>query len=159
MQKLSTPVSDAGVGHSHDASGGKLDSSENQCMSALIYYNPVAHSSSSGHSSPSSSTGSAALDDTLFGVRVNGLKFYFYSIPVSDAVLTAMSNSRTSTAPTIVYRLMNKNAVCLDWAVKEQRAIIIEVLDAVRSYLSEEGSKSQRRNSEQRGLADEAFCG
>jgi len=102
------------------------------------------HSSSSGHSSPSSSTGSAALDDTLFGVRVNGLKFYFYSIPVSDAVLTAMSNSRTSAAPTIVYRLMNKNAVCLDWAVKEQRVIIIEVLDAVRSYLSEEGSKSQR---------------
>ena len=42
LQKLSTPVSDAGVGHSHDASGGKLDSSENQCMSALIYYNPVA---------------------------------------------------------------------------------------------------------------------
>jgi hypothetical protein len=109
--------------------------------------NESGHSSSSGHPSPSSSTCSAALDGALFGVRVNGLKFYFYSIPVSDAVLTAMSNSCTSTAATTVSRLMYKNSACLDWAVYEQRTIIIRVLDAVRSYLSEKGSKSRRRDS------------
>jgi hypothetical protein len=62
-------------------------------------------SSSAEVCSSSSPVEGSDADGNIFGVRVNGLDFYFYLIPVYDTVLTAMSVMSATTTDTIVFKL------------------------------------------------------
>ena len=94
----------------------------------------------------SSSSDGTEDRDVLFGVRVNGLRFYFYVIPVSDAILKAMKTKRVAESETDVLCLYDGGNY-FDWGVAERRSVIIKVLDKVRSYMSTRGDGVQRRSS------------
>jgi hypothetical protein len=79
--------------------------------------------------------------DTIFGVRLHGLCFYFYIIPISSSILEAMKASQPASSQTTVRRLVqggNKMAK-FDWMVKEERDVIITVLYAVSNCLHQRG--------------------
>jgi len=87
-------------------------------------------------------------NETLFGVRVNGLHFFFYSIPVSDAVLDAMRSVTEAQSATVVSRLYSENGQnYLDWTDGKERKTIIQLLDWMRDHLLGRGSVSARRPS------------
>ena len=102
-----------------------------------------AHNESSGSSSVEQ-----CCEDKVLGVRVNGLKFLFYSISVSDEVLSAMSRGSVATKDTFVSRLENGNRnAAFDWTLEADCLVIIRVLDAMCKHLSYEGSQSGRHPS------------
>jgi hypothetical protein len=95
------------------------------------------------HSSESAATlGSTNAEDPIYGVRLNGLAFYFYVIPVSKAILEAMSQSVRATRGTKVFRSQR-----LDWDKVEDRKDIITILDTIRGKLAVSGGTSARRDS------------
>jgi hypothetical protein len=106
-------------------------------------------SSSAEVSSSSSHVEGCGADGNIFGVRVNGLDFYFYLIPVSKTVLSAMSNNSATTTSTIVFKLAqtNSSTCSFDWMEESDRNIIIRMLDAFSTYIRHHGAISQRRPS------------
>lgn len=106
-------------------------------------------SSSAEICSSSSPVEVSDADGNIFGVRVNGLDFYFYLIPVSETVLTAMSAMFATTTDTTVFKLAKQNSTTcsFDWTEKSDRKIIITMLDAFSNFIRHRGAISQRRPS------------
>jgi hypothetical protein len=107
-------------------------------------------SSSADACSSSSLVEGSDADGNIFGVRVNGLEFYFYLIPVSEAVITAMSVMSASTTDTIVFKLAkrpNSTTCSFDWTDESDRKIIITMLDAFSTLIRHRGARSPRRPS------------
>jgi hypothetical protein len=80
-------------------------------------------------------------DGDIYGVRVNGFWWYFYVIPVSEALLTAMDSKCSPSATTTVHQCESK----FDWRHQEDRLHIITVLDAMRQLLVAKAAASLQR--------------
>ena len=113
---------------------------------AKTEYSSSASSSSSSTSSSSPNPFAATDDGPLFGLRVNGLRFHFYLIPIGEAVTKAMSLRRVATADTPVREFNNKGEG-LDFTQKEDRDKIIKLLDRMCLKIKQMGQESRRRNS------------
>jgi len=118
-----------------------------------------------GGASGASSSSSLAqepdnTDGNVFGVRLNGLHFYFYVIPaISDAVLHAMATCSAVTATTTTVKRfeVEKGRPYLDWHINTDREIIIRILDAMNNYITKRGAASPRRRS--LGIAGHCLTG
>ncbi len=84
------------------------------------------------------------LPSPLVGVRVSGFLFYFYSIPYSDAVLTAMRTREVPEEPTEVTYYP---ADGLNFLAVTDRCAIISLLDMLQSSVAQSGTASIRRSS------------
>ena len=90
----------------------------------------------------SSSSAFVPKENVILGVKVKGTVFTFYSIPISNQILNALSTCRAASMPTTVTRYGN-----LDYKVEEQRDIIITVLDMYKQMIEVLGERSARRPS------------
>lgn len=97
---------------------------------------------------PAPSSGGKEVLDELMGVRVNGCRFWFYCIPVTKSIVTAMETMKSvpGTKYTIVRKFGGSNG--LDFLNLEDRAKIIEVLDIMKQIVEESGKTSARRQSQ-----------
>ena len=96
---------------------------------------------------PEMETSSSVQSDSdkaneIVGVRLNGLLFYFYIIPVSSYILQAMEKTVEAKNGTSV-----KRSFKYDWSNKEERVQIINIFDRIRMKLFRDGNKSLRRHS------------
>jgi hypothetical protein len=80
----------------------------------------------------------------VVGVRVSGFRFFFYSIPYSQAVLTAMESQEVPLDGTVVKCFP---ADGLDFLVRAQRPLIIQLLDQLQKNVAQAGTQSVRRSS------------
>ena len=85
-----------------------------------------------------------AVPSPIVGVRVSGFQFYFYSIPYSKAVLTAMQSKMLPLDPTEVVCYPQDG---LNFLSQAQRPIIISLLDSLRTTVAKAGTNSVRRSS------------
>ena len=84
-------------------------------------------------------------NSAVIGVRVNGLKFWFYRINNPDHLLNAMSSKVTANEQTDVDKLGGSDG--LNFLVLNDRRLIIATLDRICRTFKEEGILSTRRNS------------
>lgn len=113
-------------------------------MGVISKKRKLSDSSSAVLTSPSPPGVASDTDSNILGVRVTGVEFYFYIIPVSDAVIGAMATQREATAKTTVFTLAKCDGRCrFDWSVKDDRKTIIEILDAFNACIRHRGSKSK----------------
>jgi len=84
-------------------------------------------------------------NSAVIGVRVNGLKFWFYRINNPDHLLNAMSSKVTANEQTDVDKLGGSDG--LNFLVLNDRRLIITILDRICRTFKEEGILSTRRNS------------
>jgi len=87
------------------------------------------------------------VEGNVFGVRLNGLTFFFYVIPLSNSVLSAMENKTRAREVTTVFRLQRCSECRFDWMKENDRIIIITMMDALQACASQRGAQSIRRNS------------
>lgn len=85
--------------------------------------------------------------DELLGVRVNGCRFWFYNIPITKSIVTAMKNMRSVPDPIVTSVKKFGGPSGLDFTDPEHRGMIIEILDKMKQIVQEEGAKSKRRRS------------
>lgn len=75
----------------------------------------------------------------MFGLRVNGLIFHFYEVEVSDSMLQAVRSGRATSNATTVHCRRN-----LDMRDKEDRKVIVNILDTWRGAMDQAGQRSER---------------
>jgi hypothetical protein len=93
-------------------------------------------------------------DDYLIGIRVNGLKFFFYYFEMTNDLFDAMT---TLSAPINQTRVKRFGALDLptdgaqpsglNFLVPTQRMKLIELLISIRNCIMQKGRASKRRNS------------
>jgi hypothetical protein len=81
--------------------------------------------------------------EDIFGVRVSGTFFYFYIIPVSTSVLTAMESMTATSVETKVIKVERS----LNFLVDGDRETIINILCAMKTIIMNESGRHGRRNS------------
>jgi hypothetical protein len=100
----------------------------------------LANAVSSAVDSGSTATaGASAVPSPIVGVRVSGFQFYFYSIPYSKAVLTAMQSKMHPLDPTEVVCYPQDG---LNFLSQAQRPMIISLLDSLRTTVAKAGVPS-----------------
>lgn len=83
------------------------------------------------------------LDEIVLGVRVKGMKFTFYVIPISVQIQTAIHTKTATITGTIV-----KRCGPFDFQFKNAQHSVIQVLQAYHRIITTVGEKSVRRNSD-----------
>ncbi len=87
------------------------------------------------------------VEEPLIGIRVNGLKFFFYFFRMTKSLAEAMRRSQSSVEVTLVSRFAGIADHGLDFCVPEQRELIIFTLAAIKESVQAMGRKSIRRES------------
>jgi hypothetical protein len=78
----------------------------------------------------------------VLGITVKGTVFHFYAVRISNQILLALSNQKSTTEITQVQKLGPLNFIYL-----EDRFKIVQILDAFRDVARECGKRSKRRIS------------
>ena len=86
-------------------------------------------------------------DLPIIGIRLNGSKFFFYSIPISSTILYSMDTCQEANVATDVLRFTHEFGQGFDFQVPDDRKTIIECLDKIRYVLAKIGELAKRRNS------------
>jgi hypothetical protein len=81
--------------------------------------------------------------EDIFGVRVSGTFFYFYIIPVSTSVLTAMESMASTRVETKVIKVERS----LNFLVDGDRETIIHILCTMKTIIMDQSGGHGRRNS------------
>lgn len=82
----------------------------------------------------------------LVAVRVNGPKFYFYLVEISENILMAMQSKKSTSSATEVLSYDN-NENGFDFRNTEERTQIIGMLDKICFVIKHMGISSGRRES------------
>jgi hypothetical protein len=101
-----------------------------------------AKKSKSERSEKWSFNSSESVSNIIYGVRVNGLVFSFYQIPITASIRRAMETKEAVHDSTKVKRLCK-----LDFMREDHRRSIIHALDKLRKIVEESGIKSERLSS------------
>lgn len=88
---------------------------------------------------------SASQSVPVLGVRVNGLRFFFYHMPDPSKLLASMAAKVAANEFTYVNRLGGNDG--LDFLVREDRELIIKTLDHICQTFRKLGLQSRRRAS------------
>jgi hypothetical protein len=85
--------------------------------------------------------------DHIIGLRLNGLKFFFYAIPISHVLLstTAMETETRAKEATVVTALRNDRLDSreFNWENQADRGKIITVLDRLKAIVKKRGNDSE----------------
>lgn len=96
---------------------------------------------------------STIKNENLVGIRVNGLKFFFYNFTMTESLSQAMTSSKQAIAETTVTRfgdtqpLLDAPPRGLNFLYPPDREIIIDTLIEIKCIVSKQGRTSDRRNS------------
>ena len=85
------------------------------------------------------------VPEPIVGVRVNGLRFWFFLIYIGRAIDNAMENLCTALSTTEVFKIGDENG--FDFCKSGDRETVIRVLDAIRRVLIKFGPSRGRLNS------------
>jgi len=81
----------------------------------------------------------------VIGVRVSGFRFWFYIIPITEAITEAMETQISPSTVSDIYRLGGNDGY--DFLSPDARANIIQILDHIRRIITRQGANSVRRPS------------
>jgi hypothetical protein len=79
-------------------------------------------------------------------VRINGVNFHFFVIPVSEHILSSMENLNLAREVSIIYKLKTYSSE-YDFKDKNDRGMIIEILDYMCAYVKKRGIECPKRAS------------
>jgi hypothetical protein len=83
----------------------------------------------------------------IIGVRVNGLRFWFYRVDNTNNLLNAMASNSSASEATKIKKLVGEDKNGLNFLVSADREIIIRTLAAVCDQFRSNGLSAKRRQS------------